>query len=202
MSGAKANLPPMTRFRFYTASTLDGFLADPDHSLEWLFAVEQGEELDGIYQRFLGEIGAMVMGASTYLWMREHEMPDAVKWHEWYAERPAFLVSHRYLPLVDGVDLRPVSGDVRAIASAASEAAGGKDVWIVGGGDLVGQFADAGLLDEVIVGIAPVTLGSGASLLPRRIESDRLRLTDVARSGQFAILSYAVGAGSGPEADG
>ncbi len=187
------NLLPVTRFRFYTASSLDGFLADPAHGLEWLFAVDQGDELDGIYQRFLGEVGAMVMGASTYLWMRGHEMPDAAKWHEWYAGRPAFVVTHRDLPLLDGVDLRPVSGDVRAIAEAAGEAAEGKDVWIVGGGDLVGQFADAGLLDELIVGIAAVTLGSGAPLLPRRIESDRLRLTDVTRSGQFVVLSYAVG---------
>lgn len=183
----------MARFRFYTASSLDGFLADPDHGLEWLFAVDQGDELDGIYQGFMGEVGAMVMGASTYLWMREHEMPDAAKWHEWYAGRPAFVVTHRDLPLIGGVDLRPVSGDVRAIAEAAGEAAEGKDVWIVGGGDLVGQFADAGLLDELIVGVAPVTLGSGAPLLPRRIESDRLRLTDVTRSGQFVVLSYAVG---------
>ena len=187
-----ANLLPMTRFRFYTASTLDGFLADSNHSLEWLFAVEQGGELDGIYRRFMEEVGAMILGASTYLWMREHEMPDAAKWQEWYAERPAFVLTHRDLPLVEGVDLRPMSGDVRAVAEAAAEAAGGKDVWIVGGGDLVGQFADAGLLDELIVGIAPVTLGSGAPLLPRRIESDRLHLTDVTRSGQFAILSYAV----------
>ena len=49
-------------------------------------------------------------------------------------------------------------------------AAGDRNVWIVGGGDLAGQFADAGLLDEVIVSIAPVTLGGGAPLLPRRIE--------------------------------
>lgn len=124
----------MARFRFYTASSLDGFLADPDHGLEWLFAVDQGDELDGIYQGFMGEVGAMVMGASTYLWMREHEMPDAAKWHEWYAGRPGFVVTHRDLPLIGGVDLRPVSGDVRAIAEAAGEAAEGKDVWIVGGG--------------------------------------------------------------------
>jgi dihydrofolate reductase len=49
-------------------------------------------------------------------------------------------------------------------------AAAGRNVWIVGGGDLAGQFADAGLLDEVLVTIAPVTLGAGAPLLPRRLE--------------------------------
>jgi dihydrofolate reductase len=69
------------------------------------------------------------------------------------------------------------------------EAAGDRNVWIVGGGDLVGQFADAGLLDEVIVSIAPVTIGGGAPLLPRRIE---LRLAEVGRNGDFVAAKYSV----------
>lgn len=184
----------MGRTRYYTATTLDGFLADADHSLDWLFAPDTGEAMGEIYQAFMSEIGAMVIGASTYLWMREHEMPDAEKWRSWYAERPAFVITHRDLPLIEGVDLRRRSGDVRAIHAEAVEAAAGRDVWVVGGGDLAGQFADAGLLDEIIAGVAPVTLGSGTPLLPRRIESDRLTLTDVRRSGQFAMLTYEVGA--------
>jgi dihydrofolate reductase len=68
-------------------------------------------------------------------------------------------------------------------------AAGGKNVWIVGGGDLAGQFADAGLLDEVLVTIAPVTLGAGAPLLPRRIE---LTLEQVARNGDFVCATFGV----------
>jgi dihydrofolate reductase len=69
------------------------------------------------------------------------------------------------------------------------DAAGGRNVWIVGGGDLVGQFADVGLLDEVIVSIAPVTLGAGAPLLPRRIE---LRLDEMGRNGDFVAAKYSV----------
>ena len=60
------------------------------------------------------------------------------------------------------------SGDVAPVHEQMVEAAGERNIWIVGGGDLAGQFADAGLLDEVIVSIAPVTLGAGAPLLPRR----------------------------------
>jgi dihydrofolate reductase len=69
------------------------------------------------------------------------------------------------------------------------EAAGDRNVWIVGGGDLAGQFADAGLLDEVIVSIAPVTLGAGAPLLPRRLE---LRLDELDRNGDFACARFSV----------
>lgn len=182
----------MTRMRYYTATTLDGFLADAEHSLDWLFVPDTGQEMDAIYQGFMADIGALVLGASTYTWMCEHEMPDAAKWREWYDERPVFVLTHRELPLVDGVDLRRRAGDVLSLHPEIVEAAGGKDVWIVGGGDLAGQFADAGLLDEIIAGVAPVTLGSGAPLLPRRLESDRLTLTDVRRSGQFAMLTYDV----------
>ena len=57
-------------------------------------------------------------------------------------------------------------------------------VWIIGGGDLVGQFDDAGLLDRVILGMCPVTLGAGAPLLPRRITSERMRVTDVRLEAQ------------------
>ena len=66
---------------------------------------------------------------------------------------------------------------------------GDRNVWIVGGGDLAGQFADAGLLDEVIVSLAPVTLGGGAPLLPRRIE---LRLDELGQNGDFACARFSV----------
>ena len=72
------------------------------------------------------------------------------------------------------------------------QAAGGKNVWLVGGGELVGQFADAGLLDEILLGVAPVTLGRGAPLLPRRLTASEVELVDVGRTGQFARLTYRV----------
>jgi dihydrofolate reductase len=79
--------------------------------------------------------------------------------------------------------------DVALVHEEMARVAGGKNVWIVGGGDLAGQFADAGLLDEVIVSIAPVTLGAGAALLPRRVE---LRLEELGRNGDFVSARFAV----------
>jgi dihydrofolate reductase len=73
------------------------------------------------------------------------------------------------------------------------EAAAGKNVWVVGGGDLVGQFHDHGLLDEIFVQIGSVTLGAGKPLLPRRIVSPPLRLVSVRAVGTgFAELHYEV----------
>ncbi|MGH3656707.1 MAG: dihydrofolate reductase family protein, partial [Micromonosporaceae bacterium] len=65
------------------------------------------------------------------------------------------------------------------------------------GGDLVGQFADQGLLDEIQLTLTPVTLGAGAPLLPRRLLSSRLRLVDVERADQAVQLTYAVGPPTG-----
>lgn len=83
-------------------------------------------------------------------------------------------------------------GDVRTVHVEMTEVAGSKDVWLVGGGELVGAFDDAGLLDEIQVAIQPVILGGGAPLLPRRIPPSRLELQSVQRLGQSATLTYRV----------
>jgi dihydrofolate reductase len=94
---------------------------------------------------------------------------------------------------VKGADIRFVSGDVAPVHAEMVAAARGKNVWLVGGGDLVGQFHDQGLLDELILGIASVTLGSGAPLLPRRITNPPLRLREVRQYGEsFVTLRYSV----------
>jgi dihydrofolate reductase len=82
------------------------------------------------------------------------------------------------------VEVHFVSGDVAPVYDELVAAADGSDVWVLGGGDLVGQFDDAGLLDEIQVGLTPVTLGAGRPLLPRRITSSRLRFREARQSGQ------------------
>ena len=84
------------------------------------------------------------------------------------------------------------SDDVRAVHAQMTAAAGGRNIWLVGGGDLVGQFADHGLLDEIQLGVAPVLLGAGAPLLPRRLLSARLALAGVEHDDYFAYLTYRV----------
>ncbi len=182
----------MPRFVYYTASTLNGFLADSHHSLDWLFAVEGSDAPD--MTDFLSGIGVLVMGSHTYEWLvaHEHLLENPGAWTTWYADRPAYVFTSRHLPAPEGIDLRFVSGTVADALPGIRSAAGARDVWLVGGGDLVGQFHDAGALDEIQVSIAPVTLDVGKPLLPRRIGSEHLRLGEVSRNGQFAELTYAV----------
>lgn len=184
----------MAHVIYNTATTLDGFLADGSHSLEWLFAVPGAADAENDFDTFLAEVAVIVMGSSTYEWVVEHQrlVEDPAAWTRMYGSRPTFVFSSRARPAIEGADIRFASGAVVAAWDEIRDAAGAGIVWIVGGGDLVGQFADAGLLDEVRVSVAPVTLGAGRPLLPRRIESDVLLLTEVRRVGQFAELVYAV----------
>jgi dihydrofolate reductase len=168
--------------QYYTATSLDGFIADADHSLDWLFtrAREAGGPLT--YEEFFAGVGAVAMGSTTYEWLLDHQ-------ERWPYEVPCWVFTHRELRADPDEPIRLVSGDVASIHAEMAAAAGGKNVWIVGGGDLAGQFAEAGLLDEVIVWIAPVTLGAGAPLLARRVE---LRLEELERNGDFATARFSV----------
>ena len=182
----------MTKTQYYTATSLDGYIADEHNSLDWLFEVDRAEGGDHSFTRFLADVGAMAMGATTYEWVLDHDqlLDRPEKWHAYYGETPCWVFTHRRLPPVPGADIRFVQGDVRPVHEAMTQAAGDRNVWLVGGGELVGQFADCSLLDEVLVAIAPVTLGGGAPLLPRRLTATDLELVDVARDKQFVRLSY------------
>lgn len=183
----------MAKTQFYTATTIDGFIADQDDSLDWLMEAET--ERGDQFETFMAQVGAFAMGATTYRWVLEHErvVERPQEWRKWYGERPCWVFTHRDdLPAVPGADIRFVQGDVRPVHEAMTGAAQGKNIWLVGGGELVGSFADHGLLDEIIVGVAPVTLGAGAPLLPRRLPSSRLRLAAVDHADQFVYLTYEV----------
>jgi dihydrofolate reductase len=176
----------VTRVQYFTACTLDGFIADENHSLDWLFEAPHGED-EGGWEEFIGGIGPMAMGATTYEWVLDrHDMlENPQQWRDFYGDRPAWVFSHRDLPPIPTVDIRIVSGDVRPVYDDMVAAAmPDKNIWLLGGGDLVGQFDDAGLLDEVWLGMRPVFLGAGAPLLPRRITTKRLTLREVRHSGQ------------------
>jgi dihydrofolate reductase len=178
--------------QYYTSSSLDGFIATEDDSLDWLFPL--GDVNDTSYPSFIAEVGAIAMGSATYEWMQRHAL--AVKDQlgtAWPYSQPTWVFSSRALSPVAAADLRFVSGDVRQVHEQMRSAAGERNIWVVGGGDLAGQFFDAGLLDEVIVQIGSVTLGQGKPLFPRRLTSPPLRLLSAQAIGTgFAELRYEV----------
>jgi dihydrofolate reductase len=175
----------MARTTYYTATTLDGFIADEHDSLDWLFVQDLDEAGPLNYDEFISDIGAIAMGATTYEWVVAHNARTGEKWAY---DMPSWVFTHRDLePIADGITF--TSAPVPEVHAEMVAAAGGKGLWVVGGGDLAGQFADAGLLDEIVTYTAPVTLGAGRPVFPRRYD---LRLVELAQNKAFACARYEV----------
>lgn len=178
--------------QYYAASSLDGFIATEDDSLDWLFPL--GDLNNSSYPEFIADVGALAMGSATYEWIVNNADKVASETgSKWPYTQPAWIFSTRKLPVIAGADIRFVKGDVRRVHAAMRAAADNKNIWIVGGGELAGQFYDAGLLDEMIVQIGSATLVKGKPLFPRRVLSPVLRLVSVRQMGAgLAELRYEV----------
>lgn len=181
----------MTRTIYYVSSTLDGFIAGPDDSLDWLHEIDPG---DRDITRFASGVGVVAMGAATYgCVLRDSgvlEYPE--RWAMAYEGRPAWVFTHRPLPAVPGADIRFVSGDLRPAHKEMVAAACGRNIMIAGGGALAAAFADAGLLDEMYIAVAPVMLTAGKALFTGRLDAGNLTLSKVEHVGQMAYLTYQV----------
>ena len=179
-------------FVYYTSTTLNGFLADPHDSLAWLFAVDSPEpDMSDV----LDPVSLLVMGSTTYNWVLREVglLAHPEKWSESFLGHDKVVVfSSHEQPIPAGGDVRVLSGPVRDHLPEIEAAADGGDVWVVGGGDLAGQFLDAGLLDTIVLAVAPAALAAGKPVLPRNVMPDRLELVSAEVAGQFAMLRYRV----------
>jgi dihydrofolate reductase len=178
--------------QYYTATSLDGFIATEDDSLDWLFPL--GDLNSSSYPAFISEVGALAMGSATYEWMlRNTDKVAEETGSPWPYTQPAWIFTSRKLPRIEGAEVTFVSGDVRQVHAEMRAAANGKNIWIVGGGDLAGQFYDAGLLDELIIQVGSATLGKGKPLFPRRVLSPVLHLHSVRQMGKGIVeLRYEI----------
>ncbi|MGE2731516.1 dihydrofolate reductase family protein [Mycolicibacterium vaccae] len=166
---------------YYTAASLDGFLVDADDSLDWLTSRDIDDDGPFAIPPFVATVGALVMGAATYEWIAKNH-PG-----EWMYEQPSWVMTHRPDIVDAGHPVRTFAGPVTELYPQLVDAAAGKTVWVMGGGDVAAQFVAAGLVDEMIVAYAPCSLGAGARLLPMRSE---WRLTESAVNGEFIIARW------------
>ncbi|MBB2922115.1 dihydrofolate reductase family protein [Cellulomonas cellasea] len=181
----------MTLTQYLVAASVDGYIADPEGSLDWLFQFNDTEGLMAHVDAFVAGTGAIAMGAATYEFMLGQGGP----WP--YPDQRTWVFTHRDLPVAPGTRVELTRDPVEDVHARMVEAAVGRNVWLVGGGDLVGQFAARGLLDELWLGVAPVVLGGGTPLLPHRL-AGRLELLAVTHfPDSFLELRYRV-----PPADG
>ncbi|MGV0851794.1 dihydrofolate reductase family protein [Mycolicibacterium phlei] len=166
---------------YYTASSIDGYIVDSDDSLDWLITrdIDQGGPFG--YDDFITTIGALVMGSATYEWIVRNQPGD------WMYEQPSWVITHRSHIIESGHPVETFAGDVTDLHPKLVDAAAGKDVWVVGGGDVAAQFVAAGLIDEMIVSYAPCTLGGGSPVLPVRSEWVR---AESAVNGEFVCARW------------
>jgi dihydrofolate reductase len=185
----------MSLVRYYAATTLDGFIAESDDTLDWLLKYEgsyEGADSDegkAGYEQFYEGIGALVSGSTTYEWVLEH----GSAWP--YAGKPCWILSSRELPKPEGedVEVRIVSGEIPDLIDEMLASAGERDLWIVGGGNVASQFADHGLLDRVEVTVVPVVLGEGKPLFERRLPGGPMQLLGTrAHSSGMVSLDYEI----------
>jgi dihydrofolate reductase len=179
----------MPSLQYFVASSLDGFIATADDRLEWLLQFDGFAGGKESYDAFMADVGCIVMGGETYAWLMEHE-PG--RWP--YPGTPCWVFTHHELSAPPGTDITFVRGPVGEFAEDLTDAAAGRNVWIVGGGVLAAQFADAGLLDELIVSIIPVVLGGGKPVLPMRGPTPPLELISSRTMGRGIVeLHYRFG---------
>jgi dihydrofolate reductase len=167
------------RVQYYTATSLDGYIADVDDNLDWLTRYAPPDPPPDLkrdtssYDEFYAGIGAMIMGSTTYEWVLAH----VDSWP--YPDKPTWVLSSRDLPAPPGgEDVRVVKSAVEDLSEDFEKAAGSQNLWVVGGGPVATQFADAGMLDDVIVTVVPVVLGAGKPLFERALSGGPMRLVD------------------------
>ncbi|GAB4098853.1 dihydrofolate reductase family protein [Sinomonas halotolerans] len=148
----------MADFVYYVGSSLDGYIAGESGELGWLEQFNSVPGLDEAYRDFERTVGCVVMGGETYEWIRAHSPGP------WPYSVPCWVFTHHELGVDDGADVVLVRGDVAEFAQELRRDAGDRDVYVVGGGALAGEFLAAGLLDRLILTVVPVALGGGVPL--------------------------------------
>jgi dihydrofolate reductase len=182
----------MSNVRVHISVSADGYVAGPDQSLDnplgeggeslhdWLIALKAWREPHGmeggevnastpVVEESMANVGAEIMGRGKFgggpgPWGDE-------QWRGWWGEDPPFhkpvfvLTHHEREPLtLSDTTFTFVTDGIEAALEQAREAAGGKDVFIGGGADVINQYLAAGLVDELELHVVPRVLGGGAGL--------------------------------------
>ena len=156
----------------HIGTSADGYIARPDGGLEWLTSRPAPEGFYGM-NAFVSSIDTKVMGRKTY----EESLRMGAK----FDAPTRYIVFSRSAPPADaplGVEF--VNEPIGPFVSRLREQPG-KDIWLMGGGDLIASFLDEGAIDELVITVAPVFIGDGIPLMARRHRHVPLELHSVER---------------------
>ena len=166
------------RVFFYGCITMDGYLADKNHSLDWLYQTGSIEETG--YESFYKDMDITIMGKRTF---REIENLENIE--SLYPTTQNYVFTHAERLSVK--EFIPINGDV---VEFVKQIGGDKNIWIVGGNTVLAPLLDHDMVDHMIIQIAPVLLGTGIPLFSQKEALKRFCLKEVKKYGQFAELVY------------
>ena len=163
---------------FYGCITMDGYLADKNHNLDWLYQTGESEETD--YENFYKSMDITIMGKRTF-----HEIENIENIDSLYSTTQNYVFTHAENLSVRG--FIPMNCDVVEFVKQIER---DKNIWIVGGNTILAPLLDNDMVDHMIIQIAPILLGSGIPLFTQKEVQKRFYLKDVKKYGQFAELIY------------
>lgn len=159
----------MKKIILYIAASLDGRIAEPDGGLEWLTKFPNPEKTDYGYKDLLASVDTVIMGGKTY---RELLNMDVI-WP--YKEQTTYVVTGGWTEKTADGNIRFITDNVIETISALRNERG-KDIWLVGGGELVSMLLEADLVDEMRICYFPVILGKGIPLFPQQPKASKWEL--------------------------
>lgn len=177
----------MSKVLWHTMMSLDGFIAGPGDDMSWVFGVDggSGETADEVVR----SIGALLVGRRT------QDVEDRLQpgFYGGAYSGPFFVLRHEppaEPPVVKGVTGQFLNVGIEEAVATAREAAGGANV-VVLGANVARQCLEAGLLDEIIIHVAPVLVGDGVRLFERSAAQPvRLELVSSKVEGEMSVLRY------------
>lgn len=173
----------MRRVILYIAISLDGYIADLNGGVSWLDSGADAENTEDGYEAFLQKIDTVVMGYNTYRQVAEELSPG--KWV--YSGMMSYVLTHRKMD--DLPEIRFVHQNVGRLLQRLKQQEG-RDIWLCGGANVVGQCLEQDLIDEFHITMIPILLGRGISLFCTLDRSIHLKLISVKKNGNLLECIY------------
>jgi dihydrofolate reductase len=167
----------------YIAMSLDGYIARNNGSVDWLKGVSPNDQGDTGYEHFYQTIDTVVMGRKTYQQIIEELSPN-----QWpYEDKNCFVVTSKKLQSDNDVTF--LRGDiVKKMKNLVKQQ--GKDIWLVGGAQLIDCSLKEELIDQLIITIIPTLLGDGILLFSGHYQSILLKPTEYKEFNGMIQITY------------